>query len=106
MPLKHIKWITGLSLFYWPFHCHMVWSGTVAFLAFHNFPPLGEYDFSLSPWRTCFPKGNFTAGLKLDLNHGHFGAPVLALWLAPVFISLGLSTTFFFKDRKLWLYPF
>ncbi|MCW8357128.1 hypothetical protein N5P32_14945 [Marinomonas pontica] len=59
MPLKHAKWITGIIslLLVLPIAIGLI--GTLL-PAFAYFPPLGEYDLSLSPWRDLFSQGNFT----------------------------------------------
>jgi putative thiamine transport system permease protein len=99
MPLKHIQWITGLItvLLALPIVIGLV--GTLL-PAFHYFPPLGEYDFSLSPWRNVFSQGEFYAGLKLTLITG-IGAPVLALWLALSLLAWGYQRPFFKKIEAL-----
>ena len=87
MPLKHIQWITGFITVLLVFPIIIGLVGTLL-PAFHYFPPLGEYDFSLSPWRDVFSQGEFYAGLKLTLITG-IGAPVLALWLALSLLAWG-----------------
>ncbi|MFT4574239.1 MAG: putative thiamine transport system permease protein, partial [Marinomonas primoryensis] len=99
MPLKHIQWITGFItvLLALPIVIGLV--GTLL-PAFHYFPPLGEYDFSLSPWYNVFSQGEFYAGLKLTLITG-IGAPVLALWLALSLLAWGYQQPFFKKIEAL-----
>jgi putative thiamine transport system permease protein len=99
MPLKHIQWITGFItvLLALPIVIGLV--GTLL-PAFHYFPPLGEYDFSLSPWYNVFSQGEFYAGLKLTLITG-IGAPVLALWLALSLLAWGYQRPFFKKIEAL-----
>ena len=99
MPLKHIQWITGFItvLLIFPIVIGLV--GTLL-PAFHYFPPLGEYGFSLSPWRDVFSQGEFYAGLKLTLITG-IGAPVLALWLALSLLAWGYQRSFFKKIEAL-----
>ena len=99
MPLKHIKWITGFitALLILPIAIGLV--GTLL-PAFHYFPPLGEYGFSVSPWINVFSQGEFYAGLKLTLITG-IGAPILALWLALSLLAWGYQRPFFKKIEAL-----
>lgn len=99
MPLKHIQWITGFITVLLVFPIIIGLVGTLL-PAFHYFPPLGEYDFSLSPWRDVFSQGEFYAGLKLTLITG-IGAPVLALWLALSLLAWGYQRPFFKKIEAL-----
>lgn len=99
MPLKHAKWITGIIslLLVLPIAIGLI--GTLL-PAFAYFPPLGEYDLSLSPWRDLFSQGEFYASLKLTLITG-IAAPLLALWFALSLLAWGYQRPFFRKIETL-----
>ena len=99
MPLKHAKWITGIIslLLVLPIAIGLI--GTLL-PAFAYFPPLGEYDLSLSPWRDLFSQGEFYASLKLTLITG-IAAPLLALWFALSLLAWGYQRPFFRKIEAL-----
>ncbi|MGB0783423.1 MAG: ABC transporter permease [Marinomonas sp.] len=99
MPLKHAKWITGIIslLLVLPIAIGLI--GTLL-PAFAYFPPLGEYDLSLSPWRDLFSQGEFYASVKLTLITG-IAAPLLALWFALSLLAWGYQRPFFRKIEAL-----
>ncbi|RCW95368.1 ABC transporter permease [Marinomonas foliarum] len=97
MPLKHAKWITGIISLLLVFAIGLI--GTLL-PAFAYFPPLGEYDLSLSPWRDLFTQGEFYASLKLTLITG-IAAPLLALWFALSLLAWGYQRPFFRKVEAL-----
>ncbi|WP_417537873.1 ABC transporter permease [Marinomonas sp.] len=99
MPLKHAKWITGIIslLLVLPIAIGLI--GTLL-PAFAYFPPLSEYDLSLSPWRDLFSQGEFYASLKLTLITG-IAAPLLALWFALSLLAWGYQRPFFRKIEAL-----
>ena len=99
MPLKHAKWITGIIslLLVLPIAIGLI--GTLL-PAFAYFPPLGEYDLSLSPWRDLFSQGEFYASLTLTLITG-IAAPLLALWFALSLLAWGYQRPFFRKIEAL-----
>lgn len=99
MPLKHAKWITGIIslLLVLPIAIGLI--GTLL-PAFAYFPPLGEYDLSLSPWRDLFSQGEFYASVKLTLITG-IAAPLLALWFALSLLAWGYQRPFFRKIETL-----
>ncbi|NLQ16197.1 ABC transporter permease [Marinomonas sp. M1K-6] len=99
MPLKHAKWITGIITLLLVFPIIIGLVGTLL-PAFAYFPPLGEYDVSLTPWRNLFAQGEFYASLKLSLITG-IGAPLLALWLALSLLAWGYQQAFFRKIEAL-----
>ncbi|GAB3478283.1 ABC transporter permease [Marinomonas epiphytica] len=68
--------------------------------AFHYFPPIGEYQFSLEPWRALFSQGEFYGSLKLTLITG-IGAPILSLWIALSLLAWGYQKPFFKKIEAL-----
>ncbi|MGO3740159.1 MAG: ABC transporter permease [Marinomonas foliarum] len=99
MPLKHAKWITGIISLLLVFPIAIGLIGTLL-PAFAYFPPLGEYDLSLSPWRDLFTQGEFYASLKLTLITG-IAAPLLALWFALSLLAWGYQRPFFRKVEAL-----
>ncbi|WP_236037081.1 ABC transporter permease [Marinomonas vulgaris] len=99
MPLIHtrlITWVMALVLMI-PIAIGLI--GTLL-PAFQYFPPLGEYQLSLSPWRDLFSHGEFYASLKLTLITG-IGAPILSLWLALSLLAWGYQRPFFTKIEAL-----
>ncbi|TYL48103.1 ABC transporter permease [Marinomonas sp. IMCC 4694] len=99
MPLKYTSWITGgLSLLL----LVPILMGLVGTLlpAFGYFPPLGEFYFTLSPWRDLFAQGEFYASVTLSLLTG-IGAPILALWLALSLLAWGYQRPYFAKIEAL-----
>lgn len=99
MPLKHAKWITGIISLLLVFPIAIGLIGTLL-PAFAYFPPLGEYDLSISPWRDLFTQGEFYASLKLTLVTG-IAAPLLALWFALSLLAWGYQRPFFRKVEAL-----
>ncbi|RBP79167.1 ABC transporter permease [Marinomonas rhizomae] len=99
MPLKHAKWITGIITLLLVFPIVIGLVGTLL-PAFQYFPPLGEYNISLIPWRNLFAQGEFYASLKLTLITG-IVAPVLALWFSLSLLAWGYQRPFFHKIEAL-----
>lgn len=99
MPLTHtrlITWVIALLLMV-PIVIGLI---STVLPAFEYFPPLGEYQLSLSPWRDLFTHGEFYASLKLTLITGT-GAPILSLWLALSLLAWGYQRPFFRKIESL-----
>ncbi|MEP2618148.1 MAG: ABC transporter permease subunit, partial [Marinomonas sp.] len=99
MPLKHTKWITVFIALFMVLPIFMGLVGTIL-PAFQFFPPLGEYTFSLDPWRNMLSQGEFYASLKLTLISG-IGGPLLSLWLALSLLAWGYQRPFFKKIEAL-----
>ncbi len=99
MPLKHTKWITVFIALFLVLPIFMGLIGTLL-PAFQFFPPLGEYTFSLDPWRNMLSQGEFYASLKLTLISG-IGGPLLSLWLALSLLAWGYQRPFFKKIETL-----
>ncbi len=93
MPTKYRQMTTGLicALLLLPILAGLV--GTLL-PAFHYFPPLGETEFSFTPWQNLFNNTEFFASLKLTLISGIL-APVMALWLALALLAWGYEKPFF-----------
>jgi putative thiamine transport system permease protein len=99
MPLKHTKWITAFIAVFMTVPIFIGLIGTLL-PAFQYFPPIGEYHFSLAPWKNMFSQGEFYASLQLTLITG-IGAPILALWLAFSLLAWGYQRPFFRKIESL-----
>ncbi|WOD07241.1 ABC transporter permease [Marinomonas sp. GJ51-6] len=99
MPLRHTKWITVFIALFLVLPIFMGLIGTLL-PAFQFFPPLGEYTFSLDPWRNMLSQGEFYASLKLTLISG-IGGPLLSLWLALSLLAWGYQRPFFKKIETL-----
>lgn len=99
MPLKHTQWITALIAVLLTLPVIIGLIGTLL-PAFQFFPPLGEYQFSTTPWQNVFAQGEFYSSLKLTLITG-IGGPLLSLWLALSLLAWGYERPFFRKIEAL-----
>lgn len=99
MPLKHTQWITALIAVLLTLPVIIGLIGTLL-PAFQFFPPLGEYQFSTTPWQNVFSQGEFYSSLKLTLITG-IGGPLLSLWLALSLLAWGYERPFFRKIEAL-----
>lgn len=99
MPLKHTQWITALIAVLLTLPVIIGLIGTLL-PAFQFFPPLGEYQFSITPWQNIFAQGEFYSSLKLTLITG-IGGPLLSLWLALSLLAWGYERPFFRKIEAL-----
>ncbi|MCV2402947.1 ABC transporter permease [Marinomonas sp. C2222] len=93
MPLTHTRWITAVlaSLMIFPIFIGLI--GTLL-PAFQFLPPIGEYQFSLTPWVNLFSNQEFYSSLKLTLVTG-IVAPLISLWFALSLVVWGHDKRFF-----------
>ncbi|GAA0824982.1 MULTISPECIES: ABC transporter permease [Marinomonas] len=99
MPLKSVRFITWLVALFLAIPVLVGLVGTLL-PAFHYFPPLGEYHFSLTSWEQLFQNNEFYTSLKLTLITGII-APIIALWIALSLLAWGYQRAFFEKIEKL-----
>ncbi|MEO9654675.1 ABC transporter permease [Marinomonas sp.] len=99
MSLSHSRWLASLIGLLLAFPIVIGLVGTIL-PAFHYFPPLGEYQFSLTSWTKLFSQGEFHSSLKLTLITG-IGAPILSLWLALSLLAWGYQKPIFAKLESL-----
>jgi len=99
MPLKSVRFITWLVALFLAIPVLVGLVGTLL-PAFHYFPPLGEYHFSLTSWEQLFQNNEFYTSLKLTLITGII-APIIALWIALSLLAWGYQRVFFEKIEKL-----